>query len=107
MAYKWKPSASQKREFAEKMQNEEFANKYYERQQKNDIKRQASSRYSYATAGGYYVPTEEQVKSAHTFLMNFELTSEESTACTVVVSGNKTHHDYIHIVNELRRKNGI
>jgi len=25
MAYKWKPSASQKREFAEKMQNEEFA----------------------------------------------------------------------------------
>jgi hypothetical protein len=33
MAYKWKPSASQKREFAQNMQNEVFKTDYYARKE--------------------------------------------------------------------------
>jgi hypothetical protein len=106
MAYKWKPSASQKREFAQNMQNEVFKTDYYARKEVKENKRRSTSKFDYNTAGGNYIPTKEQ----HDFcLNNMELfeTSEDKTACNIVMSGyicnEKTPHDFIHIVNEKRR----
>ena len=106
MGYKWKPSASQKREFAQNMQNEEFKTNYYARKEVKKIKRINTSEFDYTTAGGNYVPTREQ----HNFCLdNFDLfeTQTEINAMNIVLIGyatnEKVHHDYIHIVNEKRR----
>lgn len=109
MAYKWKPSKTARREFAQKMQNDsDFAAAYYQRKEEKAEKRRAGSSYDYATAGGRYVPTREQ----HDFcLQNMHLaeTSEQQDAFNQVLYGyscqEKIHHDYIHVVNEIRRAN--
>lgn len=106
MSYKWKPSASQKREFAERMKNPEEQAAYEARKVEKLQKKRAGSRFDYNSAGGYYTPTKEQ----HDFCFaNMELfvTSEEKDAMNFVMSGfscnEKVHHDFIHIVNEKRR----
>ncbi len=62
--YRWKPSKSQRRQFAEKMQDPEFAEAYYRRKEERAEKQRAASNYDYSSAGGYYVPTSEQNKVA-------------------------------------------
>lgn len=108
MGYKWKPSASQRREFAEKMKDPNEQAAYYQRKVDKADKRRASSKFDYNTAGGAYVPTKDQ----HDFCLYSwptDTTSEQDTARNVVMSGyackEKVHHDYIHIINELRRIN--
>lgn len=103
MAYHWKPSANQRKEFAQNMQNEDFAKVYYKKQEEKIIKRRSTSMFDYNKAGGNYTPT----KSQHDFCLRYsELfeSSEEQTAMNIVMTGyacnEKVHHDYIHIVNE-------
>lgn len=106
MAYKWKPSKAQRKEFAIRMQNQEEKASYEERKVQKANKRKSNSKYDYQTAGGRYVPTKEQ----HDFCLNnmaLFATSEEVDAANMVMSGfvcnERVHHDYIHIVNEKRR----
>jgi len=107
-SYKWRPSKNQRREFAQKMQNDiNFANDYNQRKINKTEKRRASSSFDYISAGGYYVPTKIQHDMAFKFLNNLNLTSHQEEACHQVIYGftnnEKIHHDYIHIVNELIR----
>ena len=106
MSYKWKPSASQRRAFAERMKDPAEQAAYEERKAEKAQKRRATSKFDYGTAGGNYVPTREQ----HDFCFNnihMFVTSEEVDAANMVMSGfvcnERVHHDYIHIVNEKRR----
>ncbi|MDR2291977.1 MAG: hypothetical protein LBE11_00705 [Prevotellaceae bacterium] len=109
MAYskKWRPSASQKREFAQNMQNPEYAAAYYKRKEERAEKRRATSKYDYGSAGGAYVPTEAQYEFCMSHMDMFD--SQECEAANMVISGylcqDKVHHDYIHVVNEKIRQN--
>lgn len=106
MGYKWKPSKSQRREFAIKMQDPDEKAAYEAKKEEKAQKRRATSSFDYNKAGGNYVPTEEQfnfcLSNMHLFI-----TPEEINAANWVMSGytcnEKVHHDYIHIVNEKRR----
>lgn len=106
MGYRWKPSASQKRAFAEKMQNPAEQAAYMERKAEKAQKRRDGSSFDYGSAGGYYVAT----KAQHDFAI-FDRTGvetiEQENACNQVAysysCNEKIHHDYIHIVNELIR----
>lgn len=109
MSYKWKPSKSARREFAQKMQNDQqFATDYYNRKSEKAEKRRAGSKFDYNTAGGSYIPT----KAQHDFcLQNPDLfvTVEENQAANEVIFGytcqEKVKHDSIHVVNEKIRTN--
>jgi hypothetical protein len=110
MSYRWKPSASARREFAQNMQDEQFKSDYYARKQARADKRRAKSQFDYNTAGGEYKPTKEQHDQALNFLNErTDLTPEQCNACNMVLSGyilnENVDHDYIHIVNELIRSN--
>tara|TARA_R100000951_G_C2530158_1_gene146146 strand:- start:68 stop:442 length:375 start_codon:yes stop_codon:yes gene_type:complete len=107
MGYKWKPNKAQARAFAERMKNDhEFANARRERLAKKAERNRASSEFDYYTAGGEYKPTENQRSEALKFLGQ-DLTEQQKNACEMIVNcydmGVKTHHDNIHIVNELSR----
>jgi len=108
MKYKWHPSKSQKREFAQNMQDPQFANDYYKRKEQKAENRRSQSKFDYDSAGGNYVPTKEQANQAYNFLISKELTSEQIEACNMVFSAyssnEKCNHDFIHIVNELIRE---
>ena len=107
MAYKWKPSKTARREFAQKMSNDQqFASDYYERKKLKADKRRAQSSFDYETAGGSFIPTKEQ----HDFCLfnvNLFVLPEEKAAANDVMFGyscrEKVSHDSIHIVNEKRR----
>ena|ERR1700755_3595641 len=111
MGYKWKPSKTARREFAQKMQNDpEYAAAYNQRKQDKADKRRAGSQFAYASAGGNYIPTAAQ----HSFCLSHDwstATPEQVDARNQVLYGfscqEKVHHDYIHIVNELIRKEAI
>lgn len=108
MSYKWKPSKTAKRAFADKMANDsQFASDYYGRKSAKAAKKRAGSKFDYNTAGGEYVPTKDQYNAAMSFLQNATLTQEQEQACNIVTSAyslqDKCHHDHIHIVNALRR----
>lgn len=106
MAYRWKPSATQKRAFAERMKDPAEQIAYQQRKEDKAAKRRVGSKFDYSSAGGNYVPTQFQYEQAVKFL-GAELTSEQKDACNQVMYGyscqEKIHHDYIHIVNELIR----
>ena len=100
--YKWRPSASQRREFAERMQDPEEKAAYEER------KRLKHSYEGFKEKD--FVPTKEQ----HDFCMQHSdlfVTSEQMEALNMVTSAyasnEKCNHTYIHIVNELRRSTGL
>lgn len=97
--YKWKPSASQRREFAEKMQNPE------EKQAYEDRKREKRLYDNWKDKD--FVPTKEQNDFCIQNIDKFE-TSEELEAANMVMSAygcnEKVNHCYIHIVNEKRRE---
>ena len=107
MSYKWKPSASQRQAFAEKMKNPDEQQAYQDRKQDKADKRRSGSQFDYSSAGGSYVPTQAQ----YTFCMDnmdLALTDEQENAFNQVISAyicqDRVHHDQIHIVNELIRK---
>jgi hypothetical protein len=110
MGYKWTPSRAQRREFAQRMNDSQFAAEYYARKNKQAAKRRSTSKFDYPTAGGYYIPTREQYDAANTFLLTGHLDDSQEDACNQVIYGytcqERVHHDKIHIVNELRRNNG-
>lgn len=111
MAYKWKPNASQRKAFAQRMQNPEEKAAYEQSKRDKAEKRRSSSQFEYETAGGNYKPTQHQYLTAMKMLKNDNLSMEQSTAASVVIFGyscnDKVHHDYIHIVNEWGRSNNF
>ena len=108
MAYKWKPSASQKRAFAEKMKDDKHAGAYNERKAQKALKRRKTSKYDYNTAGGQYIPTTAQNEAAFKMLQK-DASQEQKEAANMILYGyscnEKIHHDYIHVVNEYIRSN--
>lgn len=107
MSYKWRPSRKQRQEFAERMANDTaYRDAYYERQEQKAAKKRSTSKFEYRTAGGEYTPTEAQNKAAFE-LSKLNSTEEQREACNMVLygysSGEKVHHDYIHIINEFIR----
>ena len=109
---KWRPSKAQAREFAQRMANDqEFADAYNERKRKREEKRREGSKYDYGSAGGEYVPTQVQNNASMKFLHGGcpdGLLPHQRVGCEMVISAyalnEKTHHDNIHVVNELIRK---
>ena len=110
MAYRWKPSASAKRAFAERMKDPNEAAEYEQRKADKAAKRRQGSNYDYSSAGGQYVPTLHQYDIAIQILTVGDNTTEEQiNAANMVTFGytnnDKIHHDFIHIVNEYFRTN--
>lgn len=105
MTYKWKPSKSAKREFANNMKDENFAADYYAKKEAKENNRRSKSMFDYKSAGGNYIPTNSQ----HEFcLNNYNLfTVIEQISANEVMYGysnnEKINHDHIHIVNEKMR----
>ena len=109
MRFKYRPSKHKRKEFAQKMLDPSFREEYEKRKRQKEEKKSASSKFDYETAGGYYIPTKHQYKSAIELLQNEDkLTQDQKSACNMVIYGfstsSKVSHDNIHIVNDLRRK---
>lgn len=105
MSYKWRPSASQRRAFAEKMNNDEdFASSYNER--KKAKKEKFYESIDKRGTGSAFVPTKAQHDYC-IFNRSKNTTPEHDEACNMVASkfacNEKCDHYYIHIVNELIR----
>ena len=107
MAYKWKPSKSARAAFAEKMKDPNEQAAYNQRATDRVNKKRSSSKFDYNTAGGNYIPTRFQYDNAMRILLSYNITKEEVSALNQVVSAyslnETTHHDNIHIINELVR----
>jgi hypothetical protein len=112
MAYKWKPSISQRQAFAKKMQTpiESIAYEIRKLEKVNKIekanKRRMGSEYNYRSSGGNFTPTKKQ----HDFCFyHSELFTKSNLlkAANLVMYGyswgEKIHHDNIHAVNEVMR----
>lgn len=98
MGYRWKPNASQRREFAKRMQDPEEKASYEQRK--------ADKKLYDNWKDKDFVPTKEQ----YDFVVanrDLFITSEEEDAANIVFSGyalnEKVNHRFIHIVNEKRR----
>lgn len=107
MGYKWRPSKSARREFANNMKDADFASDYYARKEAKAEKRRSASKFDYSSAGGNYTATKIQYDEAFR-LLGEELTDEQKDACNQIIysysCNEKIHHDFIHVVNELIRK---
>jgi hypothetical protein len=108
MGYRWKPSKSQRRAFAERMKDPAEQQAYEARKTDKATKRRAGSKFDYASAGGEYLPTKQQHDFALTYMQSGNtLTSEQEDALNQVMYGyscqEKVHHDSIHVCNELMR----
>lgn len=102
-AFKWKPSASQRREFAQRMQNPDERAAYEKRKEDRSAAKRANSKFNYSTAGGKYIPTQSQYEFVMTHPDVFKTPEEQDAANQIIygyTSNEKIHHDYIHIVNE-------
>lgn len=97
--YKWKPNASQRKEFIEKMKDPKEQAAYSERKYAK-IHYNLNDNRSFANKS--FIPTENQYCTAINMLNN-KLTPEEFDAANQVSSGyicqDKIHHGYIHIIN--------
>ena len=106
LSRKWKPSATAKREFAERMQNPTEAAAYAARKITRENNQRAKSKFDYRSAGGEYIPTKAQYDFCFANPQLFT-TDEQSEARNQVLFGyscrEKVHHDHIHIINELIR----
>lgn len=102
----YRPTAREKRAFAQRMQDPEFAAAYRRKKRDMEEKRRAKSSFDYPGAGGMYIPTREQYMFASGWYHVFE-TSQERNAADMVIYGytcrEKVDHDHIHIVNEKKR----
>ena len=107
MAYRWKPSKSQKKAFAERMSDPGEQAAYYQRKEDKAAKRRSTSSFDYDSAGGEYVPTRAQYQFTTTY--DGDCTMEQREAFNMIQYGftcnEKVHHDFIHVVNELIRHN--
>lgn len=105
---KWKPSSSQRRAFAERMKNADELSAYLVRKREREERRRATSRFDYESAGGEYVPSQTQYNFCITHYESF-LSREEREAANLLIFAydfnEKIHHDFIHIVNEIMRRN--
>lgn len=102
--HKWKPSASQRKAFAEKMNSDpEYASEYLNRKHAKNTYSDDPRSFKHRS----FIPTEFQNSQARLFIETKELTTEQRDGCNQVIYGygcqEKIHHDYIHIVNELTR----
>jgi len=101
----WKPTKTQRRNFAIKMQTDSvFAANYNQRKEEKATKRRAGSEYDYTSAGGEYIPTEAQSDKAYRILIKGEAISTELRNSAELVfsagmTGCKVHHDHIHKIN--------
>lgn len=106
MSYKWRPSKSQRREFAQKMQDPTERAAYEARKEARAENRRAKSNYNYNTAGGSYKPTAIQYETAIKYAA-MDLTDKQRQACEQVIYGHTCdetiHHDHIHVINEMMR----
>lgn len=102
MKHKWKPNASQRREFAERMKDPKEQAAYNQKKVENRLYDNWKDKD--------FIPTKEQ---SYFCINHWELfvTSEEQDAANFVMSGyslnEKVNHCYIHIVNEKRRMVGV
>lgn len=107
MSYKWKPSKSAKAAFAEKMKDPIQQALYNQRALDRANKKRSSSKFGYLTAGGNYIPTKFQYDNAMRLLLNRNISQEDVSALNLVVSSyslnETTHHDNIHVLNEMIR----
>lgn len=101
MAYRWKPNATQRREFSEKMKDEKERKAYEDRK-----------RYKNSYAGfndKKFIPTKMQYDyTMHLIGLNYESMSNKVKIAANIVSSafvcqDKIHHDYIHIINSIHR----
>ena len=107
MKYKWKPNATQRREFAERMKDPDEQKAYSDRK----IAKNTYSNNPLSFKHKSFIPTETQYKHAQKMFLSCPidnpLTIEQRDACNQVIYGyscqEKVHHDYIHIINEHRR----
>ena len=109
-AYKCKPSASQRKAFAQKMQDPDEQLAYIKRKEEKLEKKRSTSKYDYKTAGGEYVPTKVQYDFVINNMEQFVSGDEKDAANMVIygyVNNEKIHHDNIHIVNEKIRSKSI
>jgi len=110
MPYKWKPSASQKKAFAQRMQDPLSKAAYEKSKRDREDKRRATSKFDYSSAGGQYVPTKAQYEFAMNNMNLFKTAEEKASANDVIYgynSNEKVHHDSIHVVNEKMRNSGM
>lgn len=95
---KWRPNASQRKAFAEKMQDPTERAAYLERKAFKNSYEGFKDRS--------FIPTKEQYEFAM-FNRPADITAEQQDACNQITYGfscqEKIHHDYIHIVNEMHR----
>jgi hypothetical protein len=105
MGYRWKPNATQRKAFAEKMKDPDEKKIYEDRKWVKTHYSNDPRSFKHKS----FIPTQFQYDNAMNFLREKLLTSQQEDACNQVISGficqNKIHHDYIHIVNELTRNN--
>lgn len=106
---KWKPSKSQRREFAIKMQTDvDYAEAYNERKKRK--KENFITSCEKLGSGFLCTATKEQHDFA-VFNRPSDLTAEQEDALNQVAfsfsCNEKIDHYYIHLVNELRRKSFI
>ena len=97
MGYKWKPSKSQRRAFAERMSDPAEAAAYEQRKEEKAEKRRQGSQFDYQSAGENYVPTRAQ----HDFCFdNYHLfeTSQEKDAANFVMSGYSCNEKFTMIL---------
>lgn len=104
MGYRYKPSASQRKEFAERMKDPEEQKVYEDR-------KRAKSTYSdnpLSFKHKSFVPTQMQNDHSWKMLSIEGLKEEQYEAARQVLSAfscqDKVHHDYIHIVNAHQRE---
>jgi hypothetical protein len=101
--YRWKPNASQRREFAEKMKDPDEKKAYEERKYAKNHYIPDDPR---SFANKSFIPTKEQNNYVRS-IYNNDITSEQKEAYDQVIYGygcqEKIHHDYIHIINSMRR----
>jgi hypothetical protein len=108
--YKWKPSAAQRKAFAEKMKNPIERHEYEKKKELNAEKRRSTSKFDYSSAGGNYIPTKAQYDFAMKNMEIFKSEDEKFAANQVIygyTTNEKIHHDNIHIVNEKMRSSMI
>ena len=103
MAYKWKPSASQRKAFAEKMKDPEEKSAYEENKRNKNTYSDNPLSFKHKS----FIPTNLQYNEAMKFLGMVGLTYKQQDACNQITSTyvcqDKCHHDYIHIINALSR----
>jgi hypothetical protein len=99
MSYKWKPNASQRAAFCEKMKNEDEKLAY--------LKRKESKKLYANWKDKDFVPTKFQYEYALKLKSNENISETVNNACNQIMYGfscnEKINHFFIHIINSIER----